>query len=381
MAKANQMSEMGTRDEMLKQIQGYQTNQARVNSGIGRLTQMDTSAITPLMVANVTRQLANESARLAQLADSIDSTIALTTHTRTQARRLHVTDIPAGPMSIVLAFSDLTTVGRFKSTARHFRNALRPIIRNIRLRRAIECAGVWAVVRFDDQLSHGDVMKAMWVMEEEGEAGWVEAADTLRLSEHLGCCQLPVTVGAGDMQTHASKADFLALPRFCAQWMLVGRNVVLRRRTGQQDGTLQLFRHNHEIRIIHNQPGFAITLNPPLPHPNRPIHPFSQHPFQQHAKPHDPPVCQRIGWDDVVGLVAVGAHDWRAFSSASSMLKRLMLNYRVMVGDGISHSPIVAVDRSVCGGYLDRIVTQSPHTPLDECSHVTAYEAVDGACV
>ncbi|CEM26520.1 unnamed protein product [Vitrella brassicaformis CCMP3155] len=157
----------------------------------------------------VSRQLANESARLAQLADDIDSTIALTTHTRTQAqRRLHLTDIPAEPMSIVLALSDPTAVGRLKATARHLRNALRPIIRRIRLRKAIECAGVGGVVRFDDQLCHGDVMKAMWVVEEGGEGGWGEAADTLRFAEHFGYCQLPVTVGAGDLQIHASKAEY-----------------------------------------------------------------------------------------------------------------------------------------------------------------------------
>mmetsp|Transcript_28505 Transcript_28505/g.71185 ORF Transcript_28505/g.71185 Transcript_28505/m.71185 type:complete len:146 (-) Transcript_28505:215-652(-) len=56
---ATQMSEMATRDQMLKQIQAYQTNQTRVNNGIGRLTQMDTAAITPLVVAKVSRQLAN----------------------------------------------------------------------------------------------------------------------------------------------------------------------------------------------------------------------------------------------------------------------------------------------------------------------------------
>ncbi|CEM20393.1 unnamed protein product [Vitrella brassicaformis CCMP3155] len=243
-ASAVQTSMAAMRQQLLAKIQAYQTNQARVNNGIGRLTQMDTAAITPLMVANVSRQLANESARLAQLADSIDSTIALTRHTRTQARRLHVTDIPAEPKSIILALSALTTVARLKATARHFRNALRPIIRRIRLRKAIECAGAGGVVQFDDQLSHGDVLKAIF-------------------GEHFGYCQLPVTVGAGDLQTHATKADYSSLPRFCARWMLVGRRVVLRRPNGQHDGTLQLFRHNNEIRAIRNEPNFAIVINPP----------------------------------------------------------------------------------------------------------------------
>ncbi|CEM33211.1 unnamed protein product [Vitrella brassicaformis CCMP3155] len=370
------MSEMATRDQLLKQIEAYQTNQARVNNCIGRLTQMDTAMITPLMVANVSRQLANESARLAQLADNIDSTIALTTHTRTQAQRLHLSDIPAEPISIVLAQSDLMTVARLKATARHFRNALRPISRRIRLRKAIKRAGAGGVVQFDDQLSHGDVMKAMCVMEEGGESGWGEVADTLRLSEHWGHCQLPVTVGARDLQTHATKADYSSLPRFCAQWMVVGRHVALRRPTAQQDGTLQLFRHSNEIRLIRNEPNFAITINPPLHLPNRPVHPFSQHPFQQHAKPHDPPVRCRILWDDGVGWTTAGVNNGCVSASASSLLKVLMLVHRGMAVGGISQSPLVAVDRSVRGGYLDRKLTRPPHTPLDECSHVMTWEAV-----
>ncbi|CEM20411.1 unnamed protein product [Vitrella brassicaformis CCMP3155] len=381
-ASAAQTSTAAMRQQLLAKIQAYQTNQARVNNCTGRLTQMDAAAITSLTVANVSRQLANESARLAQLADSIDSAIALTTHTRTQAQRLHVTDIPAGPMSIVLAQSDFTSIARLKATARHFRNALRPIIRRIRLRKAIERAGVGGVVEFDDQLSHGDVMKAMWVVEEGGEDGWGEAAGALRLFEHLGYCQLPVTVGAGDLQTHATKADYSSLPRFCAQWLLVGRHVALRRPTGQQDGTLELFRHNNnEIRAIRNEPNFAIVINPPLPLPTRPLHPFSQHPFTHHAKPYDPPVRCRITWQPNVGwTTTVAANNGGVFSSASSMLKELMLVHRRAVVGGISQSAPVVVDRSVRGGHLDRMMTRPPHTPLDDCSDVVALELVGGGC-
>ncbi|CEM33215.1 unnamed protein product [Vitrella brassicaformis CCMP3155] len=349
-ASAAQTSTAAMRQQLLAQIQAYQTNQARVNNGIGRLTQMDTAAITPLMVANVSRQLANESARLAQLADSIDSTIALTTHTHTQARRLH--------------------------------NALRPIIRRIRLPKAIELAGVGGVVQFDDQLSHGDVMKAMWVVEEGGEGGWREVADTLRLSEHCGYCQLPITVDAGDLQTHATKTDYSSLPRFCAQWMLVGRRMAFRRSNGQHDGTLELFRHNdNELRLIRNEPGFAITLNPPLPRPNRPVHPFSQQPFLQHAKPHDPPVRCRITWQPSVGWVPVAANNGGVSASASSMLRTLLLTHRRTAVGGMSQSPIVHVDRSVRGGHLNRMLTRSPHTLLDGCSDVLRYEKSSGDCV
>ncbi|CEM28677.1 unnamed protein product [Vitrella brassicaformis CCMP3155] len=348
-ASAAQMSTAAMRDQLLAQIQAYQTNQARVNNGIGRFSQM---------VANVTRQLSAESARLAQLADNIDSTIALTTHTRTRVGGGTYLTFPRDPL---------------------VSNALRPIFLNIWLRKAIEWAGVGGVVQSDDQLSHGDVMKAMWLMEEGGEGGWGEVADTLSLAEHLGYCQLPITVGAGDLQTHATKAEYSSLPRFCAQWMLVGRHVAFRRPNGQQDGTLQLFRYNNEIRAIHNQPGFAITLNPPLPQPTRPVHPFSRHPFQQDARPHDPPVRSRIWWAHGVGWTG-GGNAGGFSASASSLLKRLLLTHRSDAFGDLFQSPPMPVDRGVRGGYLDRIMTQSPHTPLDACSHVTAWERADGTC-
>ncbi|CEM28593.1 unnamed protein product [Vitrella brassicaformis CCMP3155] len=345
------------------------------------------------VVARVNRQLAAVSDHLAELAETIETAIAQTTHEgdgvsdsathgkdadgHVQATSLHLTDIPDSPMSVVLALSDLTAVAHLKSTARPIRNALRPIARRFRLPKAIERAGVSGVVQFDDQLSDGDVMKAMWVVEEGGEGGWGEVGDTLRVGEQCGHCQLPVTVGAGDLQTYATKADFLALPRVFAQWMLVGRHVVFRRPTGQQDGTLQLFRHNNDIRIIRNKPGFTITLNPPLPHPTRPVHPFSQHPFQQHAKPHDPPVSSRILWQQGVGWVTVGINNGPVDASASSVLKRLLLVYRELAVGGFSNSPTVVVDQRVRG---DRIMTQSLHTPLDGCSHVMPWELADGSC-
>ncbi|CEM39672.1 unnamed protein product [Vitrella brassicaformis CCMP3155] len=165
--------------------------------------------------------------------------------------------------------------------------------------------------------------------------------------------------------------------------MIVGRHVALRRPNGQHDGTLQLFRHNNELRVIRNEPDFAIVINPPLL-PTRCVHPFHplwQHPFQQHARPHDPPVGSRIWWLDGVGWTA-GVNAGGVSASASSLLKRLLILYhRRMAVGGMYQSPPVAVDRSVRGGYLDRILARSPHTPLDACSHVTAYEAVSGACL
>ncbi|CEL99121.1 unnamed protein product [Vitrella brassicaformis CCMP3155] len=361
------------REQLLPRVQVYRLKQAQVNSCIDQLLWMDTAAaaMAPLMVAKVSRQFAAVSDLLAELADTINSTIALTRHSRTQARLLHISDIPASPMSVILALSDLTTVSNLKSTARPIRNALRPIVRRLRLPKAIERARVGGVVQFDDQLSHGDVMKAMWVMEEGGEGGWGEVGDTLSVAEHCGYCQLPVTVGAADLQTHATKA-----------WMLVGRYVALRRPTGQHDGTLELFRHNNnEVRIIRNEPNFTITLNPPLPLPSRPVHPFSQHPFTHHAKTHDPPVRSCLVWQNGVGWATVGANNGLVYASASSMLKRLVLRHRLLAVGGFIDSPTtVVVDRSVRGGHLDRIMTQSQHAPLNGCSHVMAYECASGWC-
>ncbi|CEM37171.1 unnamed protein product [Vitrella brassicaformis CCMP3155] len=364
-----------------QQLAQFRRNQEKVNACIERLTQMDAGAMTPQMLDTINRHVATESDRLAQLADTLDATIALTTHRRTQARRLHLYDLPARPLSVIIAQSDLTAIARFKSTARPVTNALRPIARNLRLPMAIERAGLSGVMQFDDQLSHSDVMKAMWVVEEGGEGGWREVGGTLRLAEHGGYCQLPVTVGAANLQTHATKGDFLALPCVFAQWMLVGRHVAFRRPNGQQDGTLELFRHNNEIRAIRNEPNFTMAIDPPLFLPNRPVHPFSQHPFTHHAKPHDPPVGSRILWQQGVGWGTAGANGGAVSTSASSMLKGLLLFHRVLAVGVISHSPTVAVERSVRGGHLDRIMTRSPHTALNGCSGVTTWEAASGRCV
>ncbi|CEM09695.1 unnamed protein product [Vitrella brassicaformis CCMP3155] len=157
--------------------------------------------------------------------------------------------------------------------------------------------------------------------------------------------------------------------------MLVGRNVVLRRPTGQHDGTLILFRHNNELRIIRNEPNFTAAINSPLPLANRPVHPFSQHPFIHHAKPNDPPVRHRIRWQPGVGWATVGIDDAPVHASASYLLKDLMLVHRVLAVGGFADSPAVVVDRRVWGGHLDIIITQSPHTPLNGCSHVLTWEA------
>ncbi|CEM37218.1 unnamed protein product [Vitrella brassicaformis CCMP3155] len=163
--------------------------------------------------------------------------------------------------------------------------------------------------------------------------------------------------------------------------MLVGRHVAFQLSGGQQDGNLEMFCHNNEIRIIRNEPNFTLTLNPPLPLPtSRPIHPFSQHPFTHHAKPHDPPVRSRIVWHTGVGWATCGVSYGAVVASASSLMKKLMLAHRLMAVSGFTDSPAVVVDRGARGGHLNSIITQSPHTPLAECPDVMALELVNGAC-
>jgi len=42
------------------------------------------------------------------------------------------------------------------------------------------------------------------------------------------------------------------------------------------------------------------------------------------------------------------------------------------------HTMLMDIDRGVRGGYLDGVLTRSPHTPLEGCAAVTTGEEVDG---
>ena len=55
------------------------------------------------------------------------------------------------------------------------------------------------------------------------------------------------------------------------------------------DGSrLQIFRHRHgEVRAIKDEPGFELTVDPPLP---------AHHLYQRHRQQHDPPVRSRINY-------------------------------------------------------------------------------------
>ncbi|CEM02527.1 unnamed protein product [Vitrella brassicaformis CCMP3155] len=234
---------------------------------------------------------------------------------RRTAASAKLDDLSADAMARLQTSTDLQGVGCLKTTAPlvnyHVKMALRR-----RLTVAVDKAGLTGVVRFAPQLGDGGVMKALWLMEEGG--SWGEVGNGLRVAGQCGYCQLPITIDAVDLQKHDTKTAYLSMPRVTAQWMVVGRHVAFRRANGQQDGTFELFRDNtiNEIRTIRDEPGFAITLNPPLS--TNMLHPLQQHPFQQHIKPDDLPVYD------------------------------------------------------AGGGYLDGVLTRSPHTPLDGCSAIVA---------
>ncbi|CEM29360.1 unnamed protein product [Vitrella brassicaformis CCMP3155] len=273
---------------------------------------------------------------------------------------------------------DLQSVGRLKMTARLVNDDLKMALRR-RLTVAVDKAGLTGVVRFAPQLGGGGVMKALWLMEEGGK--WGEVGNGLRLAGQCSYCQLPITINAVDLQKHDTKTAYLSMPRVTAQWMVVSRHVAFRCANGQQDGTFELFRDpaTNEIRAFRDEPEFAITLNPPLP--TTAVHPLQQHPFQQHMNPDDPPVQSAIYFDEeaedgwtagaagVIGDIA---------ASMSAFIVAMILLHHHKIGVLPIHIMHMDIDRSVRGGYLDGVLTQSPHTPLDGCSAVVAFEDDDG---
>mmetsp|Transcript_33790 Transcript_33790/g.97432 ORF Transcript_33790/g.97432 Transcript_33790/m.97432 type:complete len:247 (-) Transcript_33790:1497-2237(-) len=169
------------------------------------------------------------------------------------------------------------------------------------------------------------------------------------------------------------------MPRVTAQWMVVSRHVDFRRANGQQDGTFELFRDNatNEIRAIRDEPEFAITLNPPLP--TTAVHPLQQHPFQQHIKHDDPPVQFAVSFDEEAedgGSWTAGPSECTQVSMSAFIVEMIIYHY-YWSGPPV-HTMRMDIDGSVRGGYLDGVLTQSPHTPLDGCSAVEGSEGGDG---
>ncbi|CEM12694.1 unnamed protein product [Vitrella brassicaformis CCMP3155] len=284
-------------------------------------------------------------------------------------------DLPADAMGRLQTSTDLTSVGRLKTTARLIKSHIRDALRS-RLTDATDKAGLRGVVRFAPQLGDGGALKALWLMEEGGD--WGEVGDGLRFAGQSGYCQLPITIDARDLQKHDTKTAYVSMPRVAAQWMIVGRHVVFRRRDGQQDGTFELFRDptTNEIRAIRDEPDFAVTLNPPLSTDH--VHPLQQHPFQQHLKRDDPPVRSAIGYTlhGQGGWVAIGLE--YAETSVSTFIVDVIMYYHSCTHIDVHHIHGIQmeIDCGVRGGYLDTLLTRSPHTPLEGCSAVVTTEEV-----
>ncbi|CEM36323.1 unnamed protein product [Vitrella brassicaformis CCMP3155] len=198
------------------------------------------------------------------------------------------------------------------------------------------------------------LLPAVWLVEEQT---WDEIADILRLAAHCGRCTLPVRLTADDINRHANKTEYASLPRVLAQLMVVGLHVDF------GDGSrLELFRHGHEVRAINDEPGFRLTRNPHLP----PGHLYEQHRLQD-----DPPVDSAIFYS---GSAWTGPFVNNTYASSSSFAKSLTIDHFYLTHQ-INHTSI-SLNRGVCGGRLDDLLIQSPHTPVAGCS--TTFSKTDG---
>ncbi|CEM12813.1 unnamed protein product, partial [Vitrella brassicaformis CCMP3155] len=169
-----------------------------------------------------------------------------------------------------------------------------------------------------------------------------------------GNCQLPVRLTAADLHQYPNKTAYSAAPRVLAQLKMVGPHIHF------GDGeTFQLFHHGNILRAIKDEYGFDIDIDPPLP----PIHPY-----QQHRQPHDPPVRSRIAYHLPEGWQSMGAGD---YSSVSSFVKTIVIGH--FNGTHQINCTSRPVSRHVDNHRLHTIVTQSPHTPVEECITTTSY--------
>ncbi|CEL99407.1 unnamed protein product [Vitrella brassicaformis CCMP3155] len=236
------------------------------------------------------------------------------------------------------------------------RNRLDRSLHRIRLADGTRLA---AVLTFDAQTvsEPRELLAAVWLVEEQK---WDEVAEVLQWASECGFCQLPVKLTADDINTHASKTAYGSVARVLAQLMVVGRHIDFR------DGScLQLFRHaNDEVRAIKDQPGFEVTVDPPLP---------AGHLYQQHRQQHDPPVRSDIFYH-------MGINQWvsggvpSAFASVSSFAKEMVLNHFEITHQ--TNPTGILLNGRVGGGRLDGLLTQSPHTPVAGCT--TTFSREDG---
>ncbi|CEM04827.1 unnamed protein product [Vitrella brassicaformis CCMP3155] len=187
------------------------------------------------------------------------------------------------------------------------------------------------------------------------EGNWVEIGEVIELGGQYGYCELPVILTADDINTHANKTAYGSLPRVLTQLMVVGRHVAF------GDGKrLQIFRHaNGEVRAIEDEPGFRLTIDPPLAH--------GDYLYQQHRLQHDTPVQSSIDfYDEVPWSPTIDA-------SLSSFAKRMIIDHFKQTHPRThrgywGYEQHTELDKRVGGSRLDTLLTQSPHTPVAGCS-------------
>ncbi|CEM04398.1 unnamed protein product [Vitrella brassicaformis CCMP3155] len=216
------------------------------------------------------------------------------------------------------------------------------------LRRAVNGRQVQLLRFDDDQFGAHDLLAAVCVVEE---GPWVEIGQVIELAGQCGNCDLPVILTADDINTHKNKMAYVSVPRVLAQLKMVGRHVHF------SDGTyLQLFQHGDEWRAIKDELGFELEVDPPLP---------AGHLYLQHRQPHDPPVGEGIIYSqNDARWMSDGGQYTETSATSFAMFKVL---HRFQETHQTNHMEAI-VNRGVGGGRVDRLLTESPHTPVAGCT-------------
>ncbi|CEL97647.1 unnamed protein product [Vitrella brassicaformis CCMP3155] len=210
------------------------------------------------------------------------------------------------------------------------------------------------LLRFDDeQFGTHDLLAAVCVVEE---GDWGEMGEVIELAEQCGNCQLPVTLSGADIITHANKTAYVSAPRVLAQLKMVGRHVHF------SDGScLQLFHHgNGEVRAIKDEPGFRLTIDPPLPVGN--LH-------RRRRQPHDPPMNRSALCFSFFSRRWISWGGQYTDASVSSFDRCVVFDLHFLKHRYNSTST-TTLNRGVGGGRLDDLLTQSPHTPVAGCTTI-----------
>ncbi|CEM24569.1 unnamed protein product [Vitrella brassicaformis CCMP3155] len=240
---------------------------------------------------------------------------------------------------------------RLRGTCRWLRNLFRAP--QLRQRLTHTLSTQTGLLCFDDEeMGVADLLAAVSVMEVGGD--WCEVREALELAEQCGYCQLPVVLTAADLHRHTNMAAYLAGPRVLAQLKMVGHYIGF----PNNDATFELFQHGDQLRAIKDQSGFELTIDPPLP---------ANHLYQQRRLAHNPPVSSRFGWnifDRWRG--SRGHHEAITDPSVSSFVKRNIFEhfFRSRGTSSIGGQ----ITREMGDDRLHRLLEESPHEPVDNCT-------------